>query len=180
MIFFWSDTHFNHRGIIGYCGRSYSSVEDMNQDLAARWNVAVGPTDTIYLLGDFGFGPLATLQPIFEVLNGHKHLVVGNHDEKNPKVLKLPWESVSHLLTVKEESRRAVVCHYPLETWKNAHRGYLMFHGHSHGSLRRVIPHRFDVGVDVFGHPISFLELWERAQAQVFEVVDHLAGEVPS
>jgi calcineurin-like phosphoesterase family protein len=184
---FWSDTHFQHRGrplaagspggVIGYCGRPYASVEEMDADLIVRWNAMVGPRDTIYLLGDFGFGSLAKLQPIFAALQGHKRLVVGNHDERNPKVLKLGWESIDHLVTVREASMRAIACHYPLETWKNERKGYIMLHGHSHGTLKRVVPHRFDVGVDVRQNPVHFETLWQEAQAQTVTQSDHHGEE---
>jgi calcineurin-like phosphoesterase family protein len=175
MIFLWADTHFNHEGIIRLANRPYGSVEEMNRDLIRRWNLAVGPRDTVYLLGDFGFNrrgsePLST---IFAALNGHKHLVVGNHDEKNPRVLQLPWESTSDLVTLREEGVRAVACHYPLETWKSGEKGYLMVHGHSHGTLARVLPRRFDVGVEVEPFPVALSALAARAVNERFEATDH-------
>jgi calcineurin-like phosphoesterase family protein len=175
VIYVWSDTHFNHRGIIDYCARPYPDAEAMNQALIERWNSVVRPTDTIWLLGDFGFGPVSV---VFEALQGHKRLVIGNHDEKNPKVFKLKWEAVEDIVTLKEEGVRAVACHYPMETWKNAHRGYLMLHGHSHGSLRRKMPHRYDVGVDVEPVPVSLQALAARAAREPFEATDHHAQEM--
>lgn len=174
-IYFWSDTHFNHGGIIRYCSRPYADVREMNAALIERWNSSVKLTDTIYLLGDFAFSAKdgEDIEGIFGRLHGHKHLVTGNHDERNPKVLRLPWESVSMLKTVKDHGMRAEVCHYPLETWKQAHHGALMLHGHSHGTLKNVIPHRFDVGVDVRERPMSFEQFHEIAAGQTFEAVDH-------
>jgi calcineurin-like phosphoesterase family protein len=156
----------------------------MNAGLIRLWNANVKPSDTIYHLGDFGFPAMRVeghigpsdweLYEIFKQLNGHKRLVVGNHDMKNRQVLKLPWESMDQLLVVKENGVRAVLCHYPLETWASAHRGYLMLHGHSHGSLKRVIPHRFDVGVDVFkSGPIALKDLAITASEQGYEPQDH-------
>ena len=173
MIYVWSDTHFNHRGIIGYCARPYPDVEAMNAGLVERWNSVVKDTDDVYHLGDFGFGGLAVLTSIFEALRGHKHLIIGNHDEKNNRVFKLPWKTQADLVTLREEGIRAVACHYPMETWKNAHRGYLMLHGHSHGSLQRKLAHRYDVGVDVEPVPISLQALAARAAEEPFEVTDH-------
>lgn len=182
--FLWSDTHFNHRGIIDYCKRPYSSVQQMNEELIKLWNSKVAKQDSIYLLGDFGFchsEDRMVLPDIFNSLHGHKHLVIGNHDEKNPRVLKLPWESQRDIVTLKEEGVRAVACHYPMETWKQAHRGYLMLHGHSHGSLKRELPHRFDVGVDsIYGKdgPIALQTLAIIALGQKFQAVDHHAEEM--
>ena len=180
MIYFWSDTHFNHAKIIDFATRGDANVETMNERLISNWNT-IGKRDTIWFLGDFGFHPKSgegySLTNIFKALNGIKCLVVGNHDERNPEVLKLPWDRVEKLYTVKDNGMRAEVCHYPLETWKAAAHGALMLHGHSHGTLQRKLPHRFDVGVDCFPAPISFIELWERAKKQTFEVVDHHRGK---
>jgi calcineurin-like phosphoesterase family protein len=174
LTFFWSDTHFNHAGIITYCARPYQTTEEMDDDLVSRWNSVVGRKDTIYHLGDFAYSKGDhNLTRLFSRLNGHKHLIVGNHDEKNPKVLKLDWTSVSLLGMVKESGMRAVVCHYPLESWRGSWRGALMLHGHCHGTLKRVIPHRFDVGVEVRPYPVAFEVLWAEAVAQTFVPSDH-------
>ena len=53
MIFFTSDTHFNHKAIISYCSRPFESVEEMNDRLIDNWNQVVKPSDTVYHLGDF-------------------------------------------------------------------------------------------------------------------------------
>jgi len=55
-VFFTSDTHFNHVNIIKYCSRPFSSVEEMNREMIARWNSVVGPEDTVFHLGDFAMG----------------------------------------------------------------------------------------------------------------------------
>jgi calcineurin-like phosphoesterase family protein len=174
-VMLWADTHFNHRGILRYCAptRPYASVEEMNESMIAKWNTSVRPQDTIYLLGDFGFE--TGLDAIFKRLHGKKHLVIGNHDEKNTLVLKLPWESQRDIVTLRENGVRAVACHYPMETWKSAQKGYLMLHGHSHGNLRRQVPHRFDVGADVFTDgPVSLQEIAAMAAAQNFTIDEHV------
>jgi calcineurin-like phosphoesterase family protein len=74
---------------------------------------------------------------------------------------------------LREEGVRAVACHYPMETWKSAHKGYLMLHGHSHGTLRRKLPHRFDVGADVFDTPASLRNLASIAAEEMFLPTDH-------
>lgn len=176
MIYFWSDTHFYHEGIIRHCNRPFSSVEEMNESMIERWNAVVKERDTIYHLGDFGFrGGLdgKGLEIIFGRLNGNKHLVIGNHDEQNPQVLKLKWGSVSLLKKVKDSGMRAVACHYPFETWAGVLRGYFHVHGHSHGTLKRKLPRRFDVGVDVYPEPVSFDFLNDLANTEQFLATDH-------
>lgn len=177
--YFTADTHFNHEGIIKHCHRAYRSVAEMNADIVAKWNAVVQrESDIVWVLGDFAFKHPAgdDVVQLFYRLRGTKCLVVGNHDERNPQVLRLPWERQADLVTFRDNDRRAILCHYPLETWKGAHRGYLHFHGHSHGSLRRTIPHRFDVGWDVLGAPVDFEQLWENAQRQSeYKPQDHHA-----
>lgn len=176
MTYFWSDTHFNHAGIIRYCTRPYASVQQMNGALIERWNYAVQKdSDTVWLLGDFAFTHPSGMDiaEIFSRLRGRKCLLVGNHDERNPAVMKLPWERVERLFTFKEAGGRAELCHYPLETWKAAHHGALMLHGHSHGTLKRQIPHRFDMGADVRMAPVSWERIMAEAATQTFEPADH-------
>lgn len=179
MIFFWSDPHFNHEGIISLCNRPYACVEEMNHALEKLWNDTVGPKDTIYLLGDFGFShsKREPLKDIFARLAGYKHLVVGNHDRKNKEVLKLGWESVNDLLTIKHEGARAEACHYPLQSWNAMGRGAFHVHGHSHGGMVRM-NRRFDVGVDVFTTgPVSFGVLAALSALSVpMETFDHHGG----
>jgi calcineurin-like phosphoesterase family protein len=190
-IFIWSDVHFHHSGIIKYCNRPFKDVAEMDAAIESRWNAVVGPTDTIWFLGDFGFShsKMEPLKDVFLRLNGHKNLIVGNHDEKNRETLKLGWENVfisthpnqpirlqhiHHLKGGDLVPGSAILCHYPLESWYGAHKGILMLHGHSHGSLRRQVPHRFDVGFDVFpAGPVPFAQFVTWAKAQKFRPTDH-------
>lgn len=172
-----ADLHFNHKGIIYHCGRPHESVREMNEAIIEAWNSTVPRRADIYVLGDFGFdqrGDRHTTQELgalFDRLEGNKHLVIGNHDEANPAVLKLPWKTQSHLVSLKRNGLRAVACHYPLLTWKHAHRGWKMLHGHSHGTLRHRHGGRLDVGWDVFGRPLTLTEACEAAGE--YEPVDH-------
>ena len=181
MTYFWADTHFNHAGILHHCSRPWATVAEMNRALVERWNAAVSrESDEVWFLGDFGFSPGTghpvgePLDSIFFRLRGRKFLVVGNHDDRNPRVLRLPWERQERLVTFRLDGRRAELCHYPLETWKNAQSGALMLHGHSHGTLRRPLPHRFDVGADVFADgPVAWDRLLELASRVPFAPQDH-------
>lgn len=93
-IWFISDTHFGHGasernpngGIINYCNRPFSSVEEMNEVMIERWNSRVKPEDTIIHLGDFALGKKDLWPSYASRLNGYKILVCGNHDlvDKTP------------------------------------------------------------------------------------------------
>lgn len=80
-IYFFSDTHFDHKNIIRYCRRPFHSTGQMNRELLARWNNTVNENESIYFLGDMTFG--RRRHPIdywLGKLNGQVNFIRGNHD----------------------------------------------------------------------------------------------------
>lgn len=103
-IWFISDTHFNHANILkfedghGIKTRSFTDVLEMNEVMIQNWNAYVKPQDKIYHLGDVLFGDREKDGPkILGRLNGHKRLVLGNHDVllKGGGVLQKYFEKIS-------------------------------------------------------------------------------------
>ena len=82
MIYFIADTHFNHTNIIKYCNRPFNNTHEMNEYIIQKWNSVVKKDDTVYHLGDVGFGSLQEVKNLVEKLNGTKILLRGNHDFK--------------------------------------------------------------------------------------------------
>ena len=78
--FIIADTHLNHKNIISYCNRPFSSVEEMNETIIKRWNSTVGKYDIVYVLGDFALCGKDNIIEITQRLNGRKRLILGNHD----------------------------------------------------------------------------------------------------
>ena len=74
-IFYTADSHYNHFNIIEYCKRPFTTAEEMNETLIARWNEVVTPDDEVRHLGDFGFGSMSSLMNIRERLNGRIYLI---------------------------------------------------------------------------------------------------------
>lgn len=74
-----ADTHFGHANIIRYCGRPFSSAEEMNETLVINWNEVVGPDDVVLHLGDVAFG--ASGLACVSRCRGRKILIRGNHDK---------------------------------------------------------------------------------------------------
>src|SRR5690242_21850882 len=79
-IFVTADTHFVHRRVIEFEKekRPYATIQDHDWDLVQRWNATVRAKDTVWHLGDVFFGK--TSHEVLAHLNGHKKLVLGNHD----------------------------------------------------------------------------------------------------
>lgn len=69
-IWFTSDTHFYHNKIVEYCQRPFASVEEMNEELIARWNSVVHRDGIVFHLGDFGFGGAEKWNKILDRLKG--------------------------------------------------------------------------------------------------------------
>ena len=55
MIYFTSDLHLGHRGIIEMQNRPFENIQEMNQVLIRNYNAVVHKNDTVYILGDIYF-----------------------------------------------------------------------------------------------------------------------------
>lgn len=89
--FITSDWHFSHRNICGEDAfvetrKGFSSIEEMNTHIISSINSVVTNEDTIYHLGDIGFGKPKELYEILTQIRGQIHLFKGNHDDS--KLLK--------------------------------------------------------------------------------------------
>lgn len=167
MIYFTSDTHFFHKGVIEYSNRPFANVEEMNEELIRRWNVVVTDKDEVYHLGDFSFGRPADSEAVAARLRGRKYLIKGNHDHSN--VLKklenhFIWIKDVYMLTVQQQPENQLVwlSHYSHRKWPQKHYGVWHLYGHSHGRAEDL-DRSTDVGVDAWAYaPVSFTELTRR------------------
>lgn len=80
-VFLIGDCHFGHRNIIKYCNRPFLDVDDMNEQLIKNWNRVVGANDIVYVVGDFALCGKNKIIEIGQRMNGHKRLILGNHDQ---------------------------------------------------------------------------------------------------
>lgn len=159
-----SDLHFSHANIQKFCPSTrghYADVDNMNEQMILEWNSKVAPTDVVYILGDVAFCSADKASGIVSQLNGVKHLVVGNHDEKNLKnqVFRECFASVQHYLRLVYKKQVIVMCHFPFLEWADMHRGSLNFFGHLHGSKTGQEQYRcMDVGMDATGKVVILLD----------------------
>ncbi len=173
-IWFTSDTHFSHDNIIRFCNRPFKDIREMDEILIKNWNDRVQPDDIIFHLGDFAWGGSQIWNNILQQLNGHIHLIVGNHDEKNLRQGYMKYfDSVEYQKHIYIEGKSIYLNHYPFLCFGGAYRGeaacWQLF-GHVHSKpestgldisrLKVLFPTQYDVGVDNNNYcPISFEEV---------------------
>lgn len=176
-VWFTSDTHFSHDNIMKFCQRPFKDTNDMNEQLVKKWNEMIAPDDTVFHLGDFAWGGSDNWCNVLNKLNGHIHLIIGNHDVKNLRSNYLQFfESISFQKQITVEGRKIYLNHYPLLTWGGIYRKpddrvwQLFGHVHSNngkggadsGRLHYLLPWQYDVGVDNNNYrPINFTEIKE-------------------
>ncbi|MCJ8336817.1 MAG: metallophosphoesterase family protein [Epibacterium sp.] len=123
-----SDTHFGHGALIG-AGRDFASVKQMDECIADNWNDSIGRTDTVFHLGDVYQGDG---WQILKGLNGHKKLILGNHDDPRDAHLTDVFTSIS-LWEVFEDAKVALT-HLPMDLSDETGLG-LRFQRNIHGHL---------------------------------------------
>ena len=165
MIYFISDTHFGHKGSLAWPNgkaRKFKDINEMNQTIIDNWNSIVKPEDIVYHLGDFAYKTsVSTIKHIFKSLNGTIILLKGNHDGQTLKANKQQprFESVNDILEIEYNNKLFILCHYPIESWRNKNKGSIHLHGHTHGNSQ-FIHNRLDVAVEVINYtPISIEEV---------------------
>lgn len=156
----------------------------MDQKLIENWNKKVGPNDYIFILGDFCFKGSQYWDRILDQLNGHKFLILGNHDLKNLKdgaMKKFDWVGFQAYITI--GGRSIYLNHFPFLCYGGSYRSpetavFNLF-GHCHTNLNdmsgkdisrliALFPTQYDVGVDANNYtPISFEEVDEKIKEQI-------------
>lgn len=130
MNFYIADLHFGHKNIIKYDNRPFDTVEEMDQCLMDRWNNAVGDNDTVYILGDVSWYNRRIEEDIMSKLNGHKMLVIGNHDSG---LVQNVYDAVAPMMFIKDGWDDVVLCHYPVMALPQVTNGKgIHLYGHTH------------------------------------------------
>lgn len=130
-IFLTSDHHFGHANILKFTGLNgqrirpeFDTVCQMNEFMIEQWNSVVTPQDHVYHLGDVVMS--GHFLPIIQKLNGHKRLILGNHDREDMgKYRKAGFQKIfgSRL------HERVLMTHFPVHP---AHLGKALVNAHGH------------------------------------------------
>lgn len=186
-IFFTSDLHFNHDREFVYGPRGFKSIEEMNETLIKNWNETVTNTDDIYVLGDFFLGTdYDYIDEVLNKLNGHIHLVVGNHDTPSKITWYTNWNSIVEIvdaLRIKYKKREFFLCHYPVLTAgleQDPNRAVINLFGHTHSKDKfyEDRPYMYNVAVDANDNkPVEIEEILTAFNDKVKECISTLREE---
>lgn len=105
-IFLTSDTHFGHDQPFLWGPRGFGSSIEHDEAIIANWNEVVKPEDDVYVLGDLMLNDTEHGLTCVRRLNGHLHLIRGNHDSD------LRWAAYTELPNVVELCGWAHVIRY--------------------------------------------------------------------
>lgn len=185
-VWFTSDTHFGHERVIRFCNRPWDTIEEMNRGLIENWNSCVQPDDTVFHLGDFCWGGSSEWTSILSQLNGHIHLILGNHDIKNIRQGYMKYfESVSFQSQILVEDQSIYLNHYPFLTYGGIYRDQPVWQlfGHIHSKqgksgkdtmrAKHLLETQYDVGVDNNNYkPVNFNQVKEIITSQISQDYD--------
>lgn len=166
MIYFTSDLHLGHSGIIRMQERPFASVEEMNRILLQNYNARVSKSDTVYILGDICHKmQVEEADKLIARMNGKKILLRGNHDKEYDLAL---FSEICDFKTASLNGHYFALMHYPMLSWPKKNSGGIQLHGHIHARMEYNEKNRedgilrYDVGVDANGYfPVSVKEILE-------------------
>lgn len=118
-----SDLHLNHRNIIKFCrgdvfAATDKGLDDMNWTLLANWNRTIDPGDAVVFVGDFAWlhrsdeKAQRKIDNLWEMLNGEKVFVRGDHDHVTPSSVD-EWK---YAVAIEHAGESYFVSHFPGDT----------------------------------------------------------------
>ena len=150
-VWFVSDEHYGHENIIKYCGRPFSSVQEMDTTLIANHNKLVKDEDWVYHLGDFAY---TNKREYVSRLRGIHVLIAGNHDHFIKQADKEAFKIIYEAGYMFQDCGIAIwLSHYPHYVWPTVYQvATAHFFGHVHNNL------------DKSYHPLAInmcVEMWK-------------------
>lgn len=199
-VYFTADLHLDHRNIIKYCNRLFclsneekanlvelnsrdytrdelrklyisdDSLKRMNDGIIDSINSKVDDSDTLYILGDFGFARNSEFHKIESfrkrITCRNIHFIIGNHDNFSKSQYQSIFSSVHTEWMVRHNGHKIFMHHFPLLEWDGSFHNVIHCFGHCHSNKNEWIQENMpsakmiDVGVDNWEYgPISLEEV---------------------
>jgi calcineurin-like phosphoesterase family protein len=135
---FIADLHLSHTSMA--TRRGFSSIEEHDEYIIAKWNSVVNKRDITYILGDITMEKSAPYH-LLDRLNGLKHVVMGNHDRRQDvRKLLEHVESVAGMTQYKG----VILTHCPIHIMELDHRFKYNIHGHIHDKVVMLLDSCFE------------------------------------
>ena len=126
---FIADLHLSHQNMA--TRRGFSTIEEHDEHIIAKWNSVVNKRDVTYILGDVTMEK-SSPYPLLDRLNGIKHIVLGNHDRRqDTKKLFDYAESVGAMINYKG----VFLTHCPIHPDELTYGIPKNIHGHIHDKV---------------------------------------------
>jgi calcineurin-like phosphoesterase family protein len=135
-VWFWSDLHFFHANVIGYCDRPFVDMETMNETMLRNCLDTVSANDILVFGGDIAMGKVEATNELLRAIPAYKLNVVGNHDmdRKKGALLGLAVDEIAPCLEFSAGGRDYFVSHYPVRE-AILMPGQVNIHGHIHNQV---------------------------------------------
>ena len=184
MLWFISDTHFNHDREFIWGPRGFKNCKDSNNTIIKNWNTFINPSDDIYVLGDFFLGTdIDYIKETINKLNGKIHLIIGNHDtpakinvyKELDKIIEIVWTT-----QIEYKGRSFYLSHYPTLTADlNSNPDTCVFnlfgHTHSKDKFYEDRPYMYNVAVDAHNNsPVSIDNIYKDIMNKIDECISFL------
>ena len=158
MKYFTADLHLGDERLFLF-PRYYKDTDEMQEAIVKNWNSLITDNDTVYVIGDVAIDKERL--NVIKTLNGKKHLIRGNYDERFSDSIftDVGFESVSHSMgtsvTDGKSTMNVNLVHYPSKAAINE----FNLVGHIHGAWR-VQKNMLNIGVDAWHmRPVSEAEV---------------------
>lgn len=134
-IWFAADLHLGHKGMIdgfadgrpGPRSHKFASIEQHDEAIVEQINSVVKPQDKLYLLGDIALSKAGLAK--ITMIQGHKRLIFGNHDQDKAKVYAAYFEKLAGAKVLEG----MVLTHIPVHPCALTRRSMQVnVHGHLH------------------------------------------------
>lgn len=166
MDWFTSDLHFGHDKKFLYEPRGFGSIKEHDDAILRNINSCVSSDDTLYILGDLMLNDNDHGLDYLSKLNGHKKIIIGNHDTDTRIELYKELDNVEILgysFLIKSCNYNFLISHYPTicgnkdEDKKLKSRVINLFgHTHSKYTFYDDNPLMYNVSLDAHNnYPIS-------------------------
>lgn len=163
-----SDLHFSDEVVRKLNRSNFKNIKEMDEYIISKWNKRVSKEDIVWVLGDVG--KKEGCRQYVSRLNGHKKLIIGNHDEDMFRD-KNGFVDTTSMINFFKECGFEEVYLYPVfynenvllshEPQKIDHSFYINIHGHLHKN-KLALADYYNVSADFINLAPTDIKLYTR------------------